>query len=116
MLTAECCLYKNCMPESENFRLMVATSTTLFGLYQYLFKFNILKSISRTSTAFIAFVFMMFAPSMLHPGSTAAKGIFALIKFLIIAGITIFYMAVYFDDIAPPAKNVPRRVRRLLYK
>ena len=104
------------MPETEIFRLMVAASTILFGLYQYLFRFNILKSISRTSAAFIAFVFMMFAPSMLHPGSTAAKGIFALIKFLITAAITVFYVAVYFDDIAPPAKNVPRRVRRVLYK
>ena len=104
------------MSESGNFRLMVATSTILFGLYQYLFKFNILKSISRTTAAFLAFVFIMYAPSMLHTGSTAAKSIFALIKFLIIAAITVFYVAVYFDDIAPPAKNVPRRVRRLLYK
>ena len=95
---------------------MVATSTVLFGLYQYLFKFNILKSISRTVAALIIFIFMMYLPSMLHAGSVAAKGIFALVKFLMIGGITLFYVAVYFDDIAPPAKNVPRRVRRLLYK
>lgn len=96
--------------------ITIAITTVAFGVYTWFLKFNVAKMLCRTVSSFLAFVFIFYGPTLMHGNTVAAKAIVALIKVIITVIVTLFYSAVYLDDIAPPANHLPRPIRRIIYR